>query len=331
MLAYCLEKNQELGAWRVGKVLLGLGKKISGLRLGIGAAVIIEFRVRLDPLKKAYAEIILNTDKEAAARIMVSERKALRYQQELFASKDESLRMLLRLRQIFDAKANDAEMMSLNQQKIIEVLEAQLGEAEDIVRDLRAELRETQDELEKLSKDLIFPDAQTNLLTVSDVKSSVLTGTNVGNTCSCVDNCYVYNPDFASIVMRRKEPDLYRNGCAHRIRAFERCLMNENFSLFGQVDETKNDNTQEGEEAKTMHSILGIGFAESLGDPTCKTDLDMVDVSAVNSDAKVSEITERSSPQPVNNKFLVYAFERKRKNDCSSSLDRDCSHDDGIL
>ncbi|TYI89431.1 hypothetical protein E1A91_D03G056400v1 [Gossypium mustelinum] len=50
---------------------------------------------------------------------------------------------------------NEAEMMSLNQQKRIEELEAQLREAEDIVRDLRAELREVQDELEKLTKNSI--------------------------------------------------------------------------------------------------------------------------------------------------------------------------------
>nr|KJB18438.1 hypothetical protein B456_003G052800 [Gossypium raimondii] len=50
---------------------------------------------------------------------------------------------------------NEAEMMSLNQQKRIEELEAQPREAEDIVRDLRAELREVQDELEKLTKNSI--------------------------------------------------------------------------------------------------------------------------------------------------------------------------------
>ncbi|RVX08808.1 hypothetical protein CK203_010863 [Vitis vinifera] len=53
-------------------------------------------------LKKAYAEIILNTSKEAAARIMASERKALRFQQDLCCLKDEALRMLLRLRQMID-------------------------------------------------------------------------------------------------------------------------------------------------------------------------------------------------------------------------------------
>ncbi|KAB2037908.1 hypothetical protein ES319_D03G107800v1 [Gossypium barbadense] len=468
---------------------------------------------KLTALKKAYAEIILNTAKEAAARIMVSERKALRYQQELFAAKDEALRMLLRLKQMLDAKVNDAEMMSLNQQKRIEELEAQLGEAEDIVRDLRAELREAQDELEKLSQDSVhysdekrlkddvaasversqentinefwsvrsLPDAQTNLVTVSDIKSSVLSRTNAGNKCSCKDNCYVCNPDFASIVMRRKEPDLYRNGCTHRIRALERCLLNENLSLSRQVDDAKNENTGEGEEGKGMPSKLSTradmcrlegktdelkvmnnitqvlplsffhmkrkraarykknkasssmnvldqvvamcqepdllclesfshdaesngqfgedsriikhdtqkgphspntsspldaakviaesgyedqkddvqfgkacdfndnknndkslvdkkqlirqesGSAEISGDPSCKTDLETVDGSAVNLDVKSSEITERSSPQLSNNKFLMYTFKRKRKKDSLSSPDRDCSHDDDIL
>ncbi|XP_022738162.1 uncharacterized protein LOC111290910 [Durio zibethinus] len=473
---------------------------------------------RLTALKKAYAEIILNTAKEAAARIMVSERKALRYQQELFAAKDEALRMLLRLKQMLDAKVSEAEMMSLNQQKRIEELEAQLGEAEDIVRDLRAELREAQDELEKLSKDPVhclgeqkskddvaasvemsqentnnkfwsvkssLPDAQTNFVTVSDIKSSVLSGTNVDNKCSCKDDCYVCNPDFASIAMRRKEPDLYRNGCTQRIRALERCLLNENLSLSVQVDEAKNENTRESEEGKDMHTKLSSradmcrpeektneckmlqsdvcniiqvlpvstfcrkrkraarskknkaplsmnipvqvvatcqesyllcpesfshvahdnaqfgedsriiildaqkgphspipslpsdaakviiesgyeevdkddmefgkacdlqndknndklmtekkvltrqesGSTENSGVPSCKTDLEIVDVSAVNSEVKVSEITEGSCTQPVNNKFLMYTFQRKRKKDSLSSPDRDCSLDDGI-
>lgn len=55
-------------------------------------------------LKKAYAEIILNTTKEAAVRIMESERKAARFQQELFSVKEESLRMLMKLKQMLDAK-----------------------------------------------------------------------------------------------------------------------------------------------------------------------------------------------------------------------------------
>ncbi|KAI3952225.1 hypothetical protein MKW98_005920 [Papaver atlanticum] len=64
----------------------------------------VEELEKLGSLKKAYADIILNTAKEAAARIMVSERKAYRFQQELCAAKQEGLDMLLRLKQITDSK-----------------------------------------------------------------------------------------------------------------------------------------------------------------------------------------------------------------------------------
>lgn len=57
-------------------------------------------------MKKAYADIILNTAKEAAARIMVSERKALRFQQELYVVKEEAVQMLLRLKHMMDSKVN---------------------------------------------------------------------------------------------------------------------------------------------------------------------------------------------------------------------------------
>jgi len=70
-----------------------------GFSLGV-----LRFDQKLTALKKAYADIILNTAKEAAARIMVSERKASRFQQELVSTKDEALRMLLRLKQMFDSK-----------------------------------------------------------------------------------------------------------------------------------------------------------------------------------------------------------------------------------
>jgi hypothetical protein len=62
------------------------------------------FDQKLTALKKAYADIILNTAKEAAARIMASERKSMLLEQELAATKDEALRMLLRLKQMFDSK-----------------------------------------------------------------------------------------------------------------------------------------------------------------------------------------------------------------------------------
>lgn len=58
----------------------------------------------MEALKKAYADIILNTSKEAAARVMASERKALRFHHDLRNTKDEALRMLLRFKQMIDVK-----------------------------------------------------------------------------------------------------------------------------------------------------------------------------------------------------------------------------------
>ncbi|PHT65475.1 hypothetical protein T459_29900 [Capsicum annuum] len=55
-------------------------------------------------LKRAYADIILNTAKEAAERIMSSEKKAIRYKHELKVAKEEAVGMLLRLKQMMDSK-----------------------------------------------------------------------------------------------------------------------------------------------------------------------------------------------------------------------------------
>ncbi|KAL8137424.1 hypothetical protein V2J09_003425 [Rumex salicifolius] len=108
-----------------------------------------EESLKMATLKKAYAEIILNTSKEAAARIMVADRRALSFEKELFALKQDALRMLVQLKHTLDSKNAEAEIRSANQQRKIEELEAQLSEAEGIIVDLREDLRLTQDKLEK--------------------------------------------------------------------------------------------------------------------------------------------------------------------------------------
>ncbi|KAJ0804320.1 hypothetical protein HanPI659440_Chr02g0036661 [Helianthus annuus] len=59
---------------------------------------------RLMALKKAYADIILNTEKEAAKRIMVSERKAVWLEYELKVAKEDAVQMLMRVKQMMDCK-----------------------------------------------------------------------------------------------------------------------------------------------------------------------------------------------------------------------------------
>ncbi|KAM2978385.1 hypothetical protein FF2_015206 [Malus domestica] len=230
---------------------------------GLNALAEMDEAEKLTALKKAYAEIILNTAKEAAARIVVSERKALRFQRELFSAKDEAFRMLLRLKQMLDSKAGEAKMMSLSQQEKIDELEAQLQEAEDIVKELREELSEVQAQLEKARSNPRQPDGQnlegdtapqvsiTSQLNLqldavaAHETNPISNGTYERKGCysgndSLKDNYYVQNPDFASLVMRSKDPELYRNGCTQRIRAFERNLLDEKLSLSGLVDDGKN-------------------------------------------------------------------------------------------
>ncbi|KAA0055198.1 Nuclear mitotic apparatus 1 [Cucumis melo var. makuwa] len=222
---------------------------------------------KLTALKKAYADIILNTAKEAAARIMVSERNAIRCQQELSTTKDEAFRILLRLKQMLDSKVSEAEMVSLNQKKKIEELEAQLEEAEDIVRELRVQLQEVQDELEHVRNKNVEPQDKQNLasniasredfpnshekIAPYDI-SSTLNGTCLDSwpeskNDSQTDKAQVHR-DFASMVMRSKEPELYRNGCTQRVRAFERKSFDGEVCLTGQAEDVKSKVCNMGEE-----------------------------------------------------------------------------------
>ncbi|KAJ1439002.1 hypothetical protein SESBI_02778 [Sesbania bispinosa] len=311
---------------------------------------------KLTALKKAYADIILNTAKEAAARIMVSERKATRFQQELASTKDEALRMLLRLKQMFDSKCQRAQLLllplpncpsvytqvwfedeadlimnvgmvketeltSLSQQKKIEELEAQLQEAEEIVRDLREELRETQAELENVTKHQRNPPVEQNIegevaaqenslqenrldpydgsvysapgiqfesVSITDSRNPTVNGTNDSSKfCASHDhtnNCYIHNPDFASIVIRRKEPELYRNGCTQRIRALERSLFDGNMSVSGNLDNVQGDTLERvHEEGKAMTVTTNdktdiICEEEKPDELVVKSDADLVKV-----------------------------------------------------
>lgn len=191
---------------------------------------------------------------------------------------------------MLNLQIGEANMISLNQQKKIEELEAQLEEAEDIVRELREELREVQNELEKMMKTRLHPldeisfkgnaateieapeedkpsaspslmppctGSQPECVITSDQKNSTFNKRNDSSKCYAtndlyMDNCFVGNRDFASIVTRSKEPELYRNGCTQRIRAFESSLIEGKLSLSGQIDGAVNVMTSEEEEEEEV-------------------------------------------------------------------------------
>lgn len=179
----------------------------------------------MEAVKKAYAGIILNMAKEAAARVMASEKKALKFQQDLHSTKEEALRMLLRLKLIIDAKTTEAESLSQNQQRRIDELEAQINEAEGLIIDLRAELHDVHEQLnEAKNKPLHYlrPHAKEDLV----CRNSIMAKSNVNNSESLkfpteLGSKVCKSADMSDTALcnyskdNLNEPEVYKNGwCA---------------------------------------------------------------------------------------------------------------------
>lgn len=152
-------------------------------------------------------------------------------------------------------------MTSLDQQKRIEELEAQLNEAEDVIGDLRTELKQVWGALERVKseqarplnrqnkKDDAFSDenaaadpirpslsnsnSEFEVMMTSDMMNApLIEKVSAYNSCittketeqpsvSLMKNYYANDSDLASIITRSKESELYKNGFTQRIRAFE--------------------------------------------------------------------------------------------------------------
>lgn len=127
----------------------------------------------------------------------------------------------------------EAAIVSCSQQKKIDELEAQLQEAEDIVKDLREELKAVEAELERFSqrKEVKHTIQVNNLQTHEPITfppSDVQHNINIDQTNKSQRLYSSLLPlkksligDLPSIILRSKEPELYRNGCTQRIRACE--------------------------------------------------------------------------------------------------------------
>ncbi|MCD9642122.1 hypothetical protein HAX54_028788 [Datura stramonium] len=143
----------------------------------------------------------------------------------------------------------EAELTSLSQQRKIEELEAQLEEAEDIVSDLRVELREVQAELERVGRKekeekqsqdvdttnhgeltkentvILPPESQDDSVTTSitevDSMNQKIEGYHSCHTKVNMGNCYDASSDLPSISLRGEVLELYQNGHTHRIHDAE--------------------------------------------------------------------------------------------------------------
>ncbi|KAF8112475.1 hypothetical protein N665_0064s0101 [Sinapis alba] len=205
---------------------------------------------------------ILNTAKEAAARVMVSERRARGYQQELVAVRDEALRTCLRLKQMYDSKVKEAEMMSLSKQQKIEELEAQLGEAEDIVGELRMELQESRYQLKKLTNSrqskeenkpsevvyLASEDSSNHERTV--VASGIKPHLSI-NKCSYKENKDPCHHTLPSIISRRREAE-----------ALERNIVNGDWPDVESLTSSKTEARKEEENDMELLSTTSVTPSE---------------------------------------------------------------------
>nr|GEV96859.1 uncharacterized protein [Tanacetum cinerariifolium] len=285
----------------------------------------------MEALKKAYAEMILNTAKEAAAQTMASERKALRLQNELSNTKDEALRMLFRLKNMLDVKTTEAETTSLGQKKRIDELDAQLNKTEDVIVDLRSEISKAREQLEQVKNShMLQSNGPTEKKHVDQEKTAHTKKLDVTEQFRCdknsnpgketvrsgphSDNVLDSDTDLMSIDIGSKEFELYRNGYTHRIRAIERNLVDgKSFSedkpyedintrkkLFINVDKDKRGQcapssmVADNTDAHTDTKYVNLSEALSINSSVAKDETITTKRLEVNSCGKDERLTESS-------------------------------------
>ncbi|PAN38557.1 hypothetical protein PAHAL_7G180400 [Panicum hallii] len=101
----------------------------------------------IEAVKRAYAEVMLNAAREAAARILAAERRAAALAGGMDAVRDDAVAALLRFKAISDAKIKEAKLQSLAHIKRIEELEMKLHSAQSTILSLEGELERAKNEL----------------------------------------------------------------------------------------------------------------------------------------------------------------------------------------
>ncbi|KAI3440646.1 uncharacterized protein J3R85_003423 [Psidium guajava] len=218
---------------------------------------------RLMGLKKAYAEIILGMAKEEAARVMAAEKRASQFREELLGSKEEAMRLLLRLKQMYDAKLSEAETTSAWQQKRIVELEAHLQESKSTVKELREELKEARDQLENETthKSHQVSKAGTTGDTVKPKGKRHTTSGSIRQSQSDSQTAYEVSgmniSSFSITVTRGKEPKLRRNKDTQRVWPFEK-NSSAQVSFSGQKENVEHGTYSGGTEGKVSAAISNL-------------------------------------------------------------------------
>ncbi|KAG2254244.1 uncharacterized protein LOC106404458 [Brassica napus] len=286
----------------------------------------------LAALKRAYADTILNTTKEAAARVLSSEKKTRMYQQEIVTVKDEAITTLLRLKQMYDSKVKETEEMSLKQQQKVEELEAQLGEAEDIVGELRMELRALHDELNKVTngntsylkgdqevscrkasdaavsssqeRSGAVPVEQSGSVVANGITNQSLARISSIKRCSSKDSMDRCHHTLPSILTKRREVE----GCTQMIHAVDKKSMANGDGKDPMVSQNTSPKEHE-ENIRTVISATGARKEEKeiLASSMCE---------------------ETPVLAASKNRCIKYTFKRKRKKEALSNLEGDSTSEE---
>lgn len=200
----------------------------------------------MEALRKAYAEIMLNTTKESAARVLAAEERAAVLEGRVAAAKEDGVAALVRLKAIMEARIKEVESKSLAHVRKINELQEQLHGAQNTVASLQVELQTANTELEQTRTTLaeernnILPtcdemDSNKNRSSCSKMhvqsRSVSLKNKDTADDICCVPTSTesgaaenrenVCGTDVSSIA-RNKKSKLYRYGCTQRIRALKR-------------------------------------------------------------------------------------------------------------
>ncbi|GKC65908.1 hypothetical protein Tco_1098506, partial [Tanacetum coccineum] len=136
----------------------------------------------------------------------------------------------------------EAETASLGQKKRIDELDAQLNKTEEVIVDLRSEIRKAREQLEQVKNShMLQSNGPTENKHLDQEKTAHTKKLDVTEQFRCdknsnpgketvrsgphSDNVLDSDTDLMSIDIGSKETELYRNGYTHRIRAIERNLV----------------------------------------------------------------------------------------------------------
>ncbi|KAH9301508.1 hypothetical protein KI387_013091, partial [Taxus chinensis] len=161
----------------------------------------------LSALKQAAMDIIKHLGKEAAMRVLVAERKAVHFEQDLINTKKEAITMLVRLKQSMDTQITEAERACQSERRRAQEMEEKLITAKDTINKLMNELERKGEVQMQMAQPL---DEQCAVQMQSPTEYSTMQAKSLSRQLP--EDIFIGKPYLPSIIMKRKEKPILANG-----------------------------------------------------------------------------------------------------------------------